>query len=65
MGASTQPTKVKTSVKKGEDVQTVQSPKTRSENFKKQHFHQLENKDTCTSKCEDQAEVKARGKVGS
>ena len=65
MGASIQPTKVKTSVKEGEDVQTVQLSKTQSDNSKTQHFHQLENKDTCTSKCEDQAEVKAKGKVRS
>ena len=65
VGASTQPSEVNTSVEEGEDVQTVQSPKTQSENSEAQHSHQLENEDTCTNKCEDQAEVKVEGEVGS
>ena len=59
--ASTQPTEVNPFVEKGENVQTVQSPKTRSNNFKAQHSHQLENEDNCTCKCEDKAEVKVKG----
>ena len=65
MGVSAQPTKVSTSVEERENVQHVQSPKTRSENSEAQHSHQLENEDTCTNKCEDQAEVKVEGEVGS
>lgn len=65
LGASTQPTEGKTSVEEREDAQTVQSSMTRSDDSKVRHSHQLENEDTCTSKCEDQAEVKARGEVGS